>query len=60
MFLICLEIIADMLTFNQWLRDEAQRSAVSLEMLDTTHDAVDVSAAEVATWARDRLMRRGE
>ncbi|HEY0447543.1 AAA family ATPase [Actinophytocola sp.] len=51
------ERIAEMLSFNEWVRTEAARTNPPMTLLDTTGASPADTAAEVATWVRSHLDR---
>ena len=43
-----------MLAFNRWLPENAQATAPSMAVLDTTNDSVEESVRSVVEWVRSR------
>ncbi len=49
------ELIAGMLKFNTYLKDNADSYSPPMTTLDTGNQAIEESTAEVLTWVRERL-----
>ncbi|HVN54000.1 MAG TPA: AAA family ATPase [Anaerolineaceae bacterium] len=46
------EFIRAQVEFNDWFKQSADREDDRIELLDTTHDPVETTAAAVAAWAK--------